>query len=238
LFSFRAFRTYIQRHKYTVRIIIPVIESQPFVTDINRCYQKFQHGDRANLCWTLYSSVLYEVIYFYAWLSTTPRSNMREWRYSSTLVKHQTSALVHDELSAVHSGRYNATERVPGTRWVGGWIKPGSSLDIVTRRKILSHAGNRITFVRPVFRHSTDFRVIKCTSLSVLLQTPDFCGGHPVQNGSGAHPASYPMGTRGSFPGGKAAGAWSWPLASILCRGHECVELYLQSPNTSSWCGA
>jgi hypothetical protein len=30
---------------------------------------------------------------------------------------------------------------------------------------------------------------------------------HRVQNGSGAHPASYPMGTRGSFPGGKADGA-------------------------------
>jgi hypothetical protein len=30
---------------------------------------------------------------------------------------------------------------------------------------------------------------------------------HRVQNGSGSHPASYPMGTRGSFPGGKAAGA-------------------------------
>jgi hypothetical protein len=29
---------------------------------------------------------------------------------------------------------------------------------------------------------------------------------HRVQNGSGAHPASYPMGTGGSFPGGKAAG--------------------------------
>jgi hypothetical protein len=29
---------------------------------------------------------------------------------------------------------------------------------------------------------------------------------HRVQIGSGAHPASYPMGTRGSFPGGKAAG--------------------------------
>jgi hypothetical protein len=28
-----------------------------------------------------------------------------------------------------------------------------------------------------------------------------------VQNGCGAHPASYPVGTRGSFPGGKAAGA-------------------------------
>jgi hypothetical protein len=28
-----------------------------------------------------------------------------------------------------------------------------------------------------------------------------------VQNGSGAHPASYPMGNRSSFPGDKAAGA-------------------------------
>jgi hypothetical protein len=30
---------------------------------------------------------------------------------------------------------------------------------------------------------------------------------HRVQNSSGTHPASYPMGTRDSFPGGKAAGA-------------------------------
>jgi hypothetical protein len=30
---------------------------------------------------------------------------------------------------------------------------------------------------------------------------------HFIQHGSGAHPASYPMGTRGSFPGGKAARA-------------------------------
>jgi hypothetical protein len=31
-----------------------------------------------------------------------------------------------------------------------------------------------------------------------------------VQTGFGAHPASYPIGTRGSFPGRKAAGTWSW----------------------------
>jgi hypothetical protein len=30
---------------------------------------------------------------------------------------------------------------------------------------------------------------------------------HRIQNGSGAHPASYPRGTRGSFPWGKEAGA-------------------------------
>jgi hypothetical protein len=30
---------------------------------------------------------------------------------------------------------------------------------------------------------------------------------HRVKNGSGAHPASYSVGNRGPFPGGKAAGA-------------------------------
>jgi len=34
---------------------------------------------------------------------------------------------------------------------------------------------------------------------------------HRVQTSAGAHPASYPMGTRSTFPWGKAAGAWSWP---------------------------
>jgi hypothetical protein len=43
----------------------------------------------------------------------------------------------------------------------------------------------------------------------------NFSPHHRVQNGSGAHPASCPMGNRGSFPGCKAAGAWSWPLTSI-----------------------
>jgi hypothetical protein len=38
---------------------------------------------------------------------------------------------------------------------------------------------------------------------------------HHVHTGSGTHPASYPMGTGVSFPGGKAAGAWSIPLTSI-----------------------
>jgi hypothetical protein len=43
----------------------------------------------------------------------------------------------------------------------------------------------------------------------------NFSVHHRVQNGYGAYPASYRMGTRGSFPGGKAAGVWSWPLTSI-----------------------
>jgi hypothetical protein len=35
----------------------------------------------------------------------------------------------------------------------------------------------------------------------------NFSPHHRVQNDSGAYPASYPMGIRGSFPGGKEAGA-------------------------------
>jgi len=53
---------------------------------------------------------------------------------------------------------------------------------------------------------------------------------HHIQNGSVAQPPLYPMGTWGSFPVGKVAGAWSWPLTSIQCQSEECIELYLHSP--------
>jgi hypothetical protein len=42
----------------------------------------------------------------------------------------------------------------------------------------------------------------------------EFSLPHVVQTGSRAHPASSPMGTGGSFPRGKVAGACSWPLTS------------------------
>jgi hypothetical protein len=62
---------------------------------------------------------------------------------------------------------------------------------------------------------------------------------HRAQNGSGAHPASYPMDNRGSFPGGgvKRTGREadnSPPSAEVK----ECLELYLLSPGTPSWRGA
>jgi hypothetical protein len=40
-----------------------------------------------------------------------------------------------------------------------------------------------------------------------LAGAGNFSLHHRVQNGSGARPASYPMGTRGSFPGSKAVRA-------------------------------
>jgi hypothetical protein len=46
------------------------------------------------------------------------------------------------------------------------------------------------------------------------------------------------MGPRGSFPGGKAAGAWSWPLISIECRDKRMSGAIYPLPNTPSWRGA
>jgi hypothetical protein len=53
---------------------------------------------------------------------------------------------------------------------------------------------------------------------------------HRVQNDSGAHPASYPMDIRGSFPGVKQPGreADYSPVSSAEAR--ESVELYYHTP--------
>jgi hypothetical protein len=45
-----------------------------------------------------------------------------------------------------------------------------------------------------------------------------------------AHPASYSMGTGGSFPGDEAAGVWSWSPTSNYCRGQENMDLCIHSP--------
>jgi hypothetical protein len=58
------------------------------------------------------------------------------------------------------------------------------------------------------------------------------------QTGSGAHPTFSTMSNGVSFPGAKAAGAWSWPVTSNKWRGQENVDLYIHYPHTPSWCNA
>jgi hypothetical protein len=68
-------------------------------------------------------------------------------------------------------------------------------------------------------KHFQDLRVdvriiLKCTGWTIGVLGFVFQGGmegnlshhHRIQNGSGAHSAAYPVGTRGSFTGGKVAG--------------------------------
>jgi hypothetical protein len=54
----------------------------------------------------------------------------------------------------------------------------------------------------------------------------------------GAHPASHPVGNRGSFPGGKAAGCEADHSPPSSAEVKECVEFYLHSPHMLSWRGA
>jgi hypothetical protein len=71
-----------------------------------------------------------------------------------------------------------------------------------------------------------------------LAEAGNFSLHHRIQNGSGTHSASNKMGTRGSFPGGKAAGAWSWPLTSIWYRGQRMSGAIHPLPQYAfmAWC--
>jgi hypothetical protein len=53
------------------------------------------------------------------------------------------------------------------------------------------------------------------SGVRVSTEVGNFSLHYRVQTGSGTLPASYPMDARFSFPGDKAAGAWSWLLNSI-----------------------
>jgi hypothetical protein len=61
---------------------------------------------------------------------------------------------------------------------------------------------------------------------------------HRVKTGSGAHPASYPMGITGPFHGGKRPGREAAHSPPSSAEVKERVELYLHSPSTPSWRGA
>jgi hypothetical protein len=54
------------------------------------------------------------------------------------------------------------------------------------------------------------FIILHRSEVRVPVGAGNFSLHHRVQNGSGAHPASYPMATGGSFPG-----PWSWPRTSV-----------------------
>jgi hypothetical protein len=56
-----------------------------------------------------------------------------------------------------------------------------------------------------VWRWATDW-TIRGSRFRFPAGAGNFSLHHRVQNGSGAHPASYPIGTRGCFPGVKLPG--------------------------------
>jgi hypothetical protein len=68
------------------------------------------------------------------------------------------------------------------------------------------------------------------------IQTRDFLLLQNVWTGCGVNLTCYSLGTRCSFPRGKAAGAWSWSVTYIYCPGYEWCEVYLyHPPSPNSW---
>jgi hypothetical protein len=92
--------------------------------------------------------------------------------------------------------RFTTRERTPGTHWTGSWVGPRAGLD-AKEEKFFAPARNRTPVVQWIVRHHTDWAAPG--SLLNFFCVPNIS----VQAGSGAHTASYPMGTGGPFPGGK-----------------------------------
>jgi hypothetical protein len=70
-----------------------------------------------------------------------------------------------------------------------------------------------------------------------LAGAGNFSPHYGVQNSSGAHPASYPMGTRDSFPGVKRPGNEADHSLPSSAEVKEYVKLYLHSPiRPVVWC--
>jgi hypothetical protein len=49
-----------------------------------------------------------------------------------------TSALAGGESPASRPGSFTPGEKVPATHWIGGWVDPRASLDVVEKRKFFS----------------------------------------------------------------------------------------------------
>jgi hypothetical protein len=80
--------------------------------------------------------------------------------------------------------------------------KPGWKISFEDNIKMdIAERGSRGSSGSIVSDYGLDDRVIEVRSLTGV---EDFSSSTCVQTGSGAHPASYPMGTGGSFLGGKA----------------------------------
>jgi hypothetical protein len=71
-----------------------------------------------------------------------------------------------------------------------------------------------------------------------LAGAGNFSLHHHIQNSSGAHPASFPVGTRVLSLGIKRLGREADHSPPSSAKVKECVELYFHSPNMPSWHGA
>jgi hypothetical protein len=75
------------------------------------------------------------------------------------------------------------------------------------REKIPVHCGIHTKYINPLSRPNVNLLMWMTWKSEFEARWGQEFSLHVVQTGSGAHPASYPVRTGDSFPGGKAAGA-------------------------------
>jgi hypothetical protein len=102
-----------------------------------------------------------------------------------------TSAVDGGEWSAPFPDQLTPREGAPCTHCIGGRVGPRAGLDAVSKSRDGTALGYGINDPRFESRQGLGIFLLTTTSRPAL----------------GVHPASYPMGTSGSFPWGKAAEA-------------------------------
>jgi hypothetical protein len=70
-----------------------------------------------------------------------------------------TSAVAGGEWSASRPGRFNPTERSPGTCWIRGWVDPRASLDVLEERKFFTLPGLELRHLRRPARSQSLYRL-------------------------------------------------------------------------------
>jgi hypothetical protein len=96
-------------------------------------------------------------------LSLTKHHAMKTyWRAEIQLHAFLPSALDGGDWSALRPGRFTASERAPGTHWIGGWVGPRAVVDTVVKRRIPSprrESNPRTPIVQPVGQRYTDWAI-------------------------------------------------------------------------------
>jgi hypothetical protein len=92
------------------------------------------------------------------------------------------------------------------------WLQPpanadSSLADFSTLKMEATRSSKTSVHTRSKWRHIPEGGILHSHCRENLKSYKESSLLHVVQTDSGTHPASYPMGTGGSFPGGKAAGA-------------------------------
>jgi hypothetical protein len=127
--------------------------------------------------------------------------------------------------------RFESQEKMIAYSWMESHIlqhyNSSFRLEVVKLQVQTEYMPDAVPLCQLARKHPLKFLQIKNRFIAATLDPRNVCDNTKtkstyfqkincrVQNCSGAHPASYPMGTRGSFLGGKVAGAWNWPLTSI-----------------------